>query len=253
MRVRRPPPVARGLTIGPPDYVGLGAQRSGTSWWHQLVQDHPGVYRPPGLLKEVHFLDALGPPSAERRQPDPRQYYEYFPRPPRQLVGEWTPRYLHDFWVPPRLAQLAPRAQILVLLRDPVERFRSGLTLSLALSGGRNRKLLADDAFARGMYWAQLRWLFRWFDPRHVLVLQYEKCVRQPAAQLARTYRFLGLDPQAAAPDVRARVNPTVGPKICLTAEERCWLRAAYAEDVSALVDHVPGIDPELWVDTEEC
>jgi hypothetical protein len=247
--VRRPPPPAQGLTTGPPDYVGLGAQRSGTSWWHQLVQDHPGVYRPPGLLKEVHFLDALGPPSSGRRRPEPRQYYDYFPRPSGYLVGEWTPRYLHDFWVPPLLARLAPRARILVILRDPVERFRSGLTLSLALSGGRNRKLLADDAFARGMYWAQLRWLFRWFDPSDVLVLQYEKCVRDPAVQLARTYRFLGLEPRAAGPDLQVQVNPTIGPKIALSVEERCWLRESYEADVAALVANVRGLDPRLWTD----
>ncbi len=33
------------------------------------------------------------------------------------------------------------------------------------------------------------------FPPEQILVLQYERCVADPAGQLARTYRFLGLEP----------------------------------------------------------
>jgi hypothetical protein len=27
--------------VGPPDFVGVGTQRSGTTWWWQLLCDHP--------------------------------------------------------------------------------------------------------------------------------------------------------------------------------------------------------------------
>jgi hypothetical protein len=27
--------------LGPPDFVGVGAQRSGTRWWYTLILEHP--------------------------------------------------------------------------------------------------------------------------------------------------------------------------------------------------------------------
>lgn len=247
VRIPRPPPPTGGHGVGPPDYLGVGAQKSGTSWWHSLIQEHPQVYRPQGLLKEVHFLDAMGPLSTTSERLDTHRYHQYFPRPPGMVVGEWTPRYLHDFWVPPLLPQMAPSVQVLVLLRDPVERFRSGLTLSLELSGGRNQKILANDAFTRGMYWSQLTWLWRWVEPAKVLVLQYEKCVREPLAELERTYRFLGIDPGFAPDNLTVEVNPTVVPKIRLDPQMRRWLRFAYANEVAALTANLPDFDARLW------
>ena len=34
-----PPKVPEGWRPGPPHYVGVGAQKAGTSWWNRLIQD----------------------------------------------------------------------------------------------------------------------------------------------------------------------------------------------------------------------
>ena len=50
------------------------------------------------------------------------------------------------------------------------------------------------EAVDRGFYGLHLeRWAAH-FDETSMLILQYERCVRDPEAQLARTYEFLGLD-----------------------------------------------------------
>src|SRR5439155_26836588 len=76
-----PPPRPQGWPVGPPDFVGVGAQRCGTSWWHRLIVAHPGVSfvrRPYG--KELHFFDTLenhgvlAPEEIDR-------YHLHFPRP----------------------------------------------------------------------------------------------------------------------------------------------------------------------------
>jgi hypothetical protein len=58
-RIRRrlglPPARPRGWVLGPPDFVGVGTQKSGTSWWYWLVCDHPQVTV--GFGKELHFFD----------------------------------------------------------------------------------------------------------------------------------------------------------------------------------------------------
>ena len=35
-----------GWRTGPPDFVGVGAQRSGTTWWYRLLLDHPRIELP---------------------------------------------------------------------------------------------------------------------------------------------------------------------------------------------------------------
>src|SRR5687768_3050648 len=118
------PPVptpAPGTRTGPPDFVGVGAQKSGTSLWYRLLTTHPAVA--PAARKEIHFFDRL----LAVEEPDLRAYELYFPRGPGQICGEWTPRYMVDPWTPPLLAAAAPEAKLLVLLRDPVERFASSL------------------------------------------------------------------------------------------------------------------------------
>ncbi len=180
---------------GPPDYVGVGTARSGTSWWDSLINQHPRVFRDPTTPKEVHFFDGLwerglGPGDIER-------YHTLFARPEGHLSGEWTPGYMLDAWTPPLLRQAAPNAHLLVLLRDPVERFRSGRTLAEnRFTVGATARAAANAAFNRGLYADQLLRLWRSFPREQVLVLQYEQCVADPAAQLARTLEFIGLPPE---------------------------------------------------------
>ena len=52
-----PPTVPSGWTTGPPRYVGVGAQKAGTSWWNRLIQAHPDVVNAGGQAKELHFFD----------------------------------------------------------------------------------------------------------------------------------------------------------------------------------------------------
>lgn len=42
-------------TSSGPDFLGIGAQKSGTTWLHQMLRRHPEVWLPPE--KELHFLD----------------------------------------------------------------------------------------------------------------------------------------------------------------------------------------------------
>ena len=95
-----------------------------------------------------------------------------------------------------------------MLLRDPVERYISGLGLlqrSGALKGqvgagelgAREHRIV--EAMDRGRYAAQLAWWLRHFPREQVLLLQYERCVADTQGQLSRTFEFLGLPDQRAS------------------------------------------------------
>ena len=255
---RRPPgpgPVPEcpaGWVTGPPDFVGVGSKKAGTSWWHHLVTAHPGIHRrtpaapdlnPPGV-KEVHFFQGhwAGPFGDDGAA----AYHRYFPRPPDKLVGEWTPRYMVDFWTPAQLRRAAPDAKLLVLVRDPVERFRSGVSHYLARHSDVEVRVLIDE-FERGRYLEGLERLERHYPRSQILVLQYELCVRQPHEQLRRTYEFLGLDEVSFMPEDHARgVNTARGRKLELDGTLRAELVAEYSADVVRLAERW-AVDLSLW------
>ena len=218
----------------------MGTQRSGTTWWHHLVTSHPGVERG---QKELRFFDGYW--RREFGAADVERYARYFPRPLGQQVGEWSPGYVSHFWVPELVRRAAPDAKLLVLLRDPVERYRSGLALQTQTR--RASQATASAAFRLGCYATHLEQLYASFPREQVLVQQHERCVHEPAAELARTYRFLGLDDSFVPDDVATPQNQSKTVKATLPEHERVSIVSAYEPEVDRLGVLVPGFDRALW------
>jgi hypothetical protein len=243
-----PPPIPSGWHTGPPDFVGVGAQRSGSSWWFRFaVESHPSVVRMEDQLKELHYFDrfwdgTVPPDFAE-------SYHRFFPRPEGTITGEWTPRYMFDFWSMRLLHRAAPAAKILVILRDPIERFLSGFSTRQRWKATRGRRLdTIADAVARGAYTDQLARVFDLYPGEQVLVLQYERCHADQIGEMARTLRFLGLDPDARVEPARLTEvsrapdqHPEFPPKMRADLAER--LRP----DVVRLLELCPDLDVSLW------
>lgn len=239
----RPPAVPDGWTIAPPDFVGVGTQRSGSTWWYEVIASHPGVEKPPGRPKEVHFFDCY----CQVADIPADSYHRYFPRPPGKLCGEWTPRYMYDYWTPPMLRRAAPQTKVLIILRDPIERFLSGLAMHVSFGFEMNSRLYHQ--FWRGSYWSQLRTLLEYFDRSQLLVLQYEQCVADPLAQANRTFDFLGLEPaaQTVAAQLAQRVNQNRIEKPTIDEGTLDALRRSYRAELIQLFSEFPEIDGSLW------
>lgn len=269
--VAEPGPCPAGWRAGPPDFVGVGAQRGGTQWWYGLITDHPQVegvaatmrrLRPwetadpdraiqsspeAPIRRELHFFDSFADRPFDQRHAE--LYQRFFPRPEGGLCGEWTPRYMVDFWTPRLLRRAAPRAKLLVLLRDPVERYLSGLSVAAPIARERGIPLAwmpVGEAVIRGLYARQLAELERHFERDRVLVLQYERCRREPAAEIRRTYEFLGVDSGHRPAGLRRQAGPA-RPKPELPDEAREGLVRALVGDVRALAADRPEIDVGLW------
>jgi hypothetical protein len=255
------PEVPEGWQIGPPDFVGVGTMKSGTTWWWSILSRHPDVaetasvsqghYEPSDLTglkklysaKEFHFFDHY----RGVEEIDPTSYYRYFPRPPGSIAGEWTPRYMYDFWTPPMLRKVAPEAKLLVMLRDPVERYMSGLATHHAF-GHELDPLLLHHQFSRGLYGHQLHTLGTYFDRDQILVLQYEQCMADPTREAKRTFAFLGLDPDrwVYSEDMTRTVGASY-PRLPMDEASRRALRRAYRADLALLLSEFPELDASLW------
>ncbi len=241
-----PSEVPEGWTVAPPDFVGVGAQKAGTSWWAALIHEHPKVKRAGGAAKELHFFDRYWESGFDAS--DAALYASYFPRPSGALAGEWTPGYMIDFWAPELIARAAPQTHILVLLRDPLDRFRSGLTHTDDTSRAALTHRDAAGAFQRGLYGQQLQRVLDAFPREQVLIQQYEACRADAAGELARTFAFLGLPPTTIEAGRFSRpVNPTTARKIELTRSLRRALLDGYAPDLERLRSLAPELDLGLW------
>ena len=203
---------------------------------------------PPVYPRRIHYFDQFW--QGQCSDQEVARYHAFFARPEGKLAGEWTPGYMLDVWTPPMLLRAAPDARLLVLLRDPVERFRSGRTLAEnRLTVGATPRAAANAGFQRGVYADQLLRLWKVFPRSRVLVLQYERCVREPTAELRRTFAFLGLEPSIAdSLDAGRVVNESRGPKVPFSNEQRGTLVRRYAPENRRLAELLPGdLDLSLW------
>ena len=89
--------------------------------------------------------------------------------------------------------------------------------------------------------------MFELFPREQVLVLQFERCVQDPVAQMHHTWRFLGVDPpgeDAGPPCLKSQAGsgtPELKPDV---SEE---LAKRYREDSARLAELCPEIDLSLW------
>ncbi len=178
-----------------PNFLGVGAARSGSTWLHYLLASHPAIYVPE-QRKELNYFDKL----YDQR---PLSWYQtFFPEDQQssqyRAIGEITPTYLYCDTCPQRIHALGSVDKLIVILRNPIDRaysqyglqvrdYAHTITFEEAL---RVHKQLID----RGMYAKHLQNYLRVFDRSQLLVLCFERAVRDVADTKQQIAAFLDLD-----------------------------------------------------------
>ena len=235
------------------DFLGIGAQKAGTSWLHEALRLHPQLRFPAG--KEVHFWNA-------QRAQGLDWYRALFPdAPPGVKNGEITPAY---GFLPPEVIRevhaLNQQLRVVYLLRNPLERAWSSALMALGKA-----ELDYDEAsdqwfldhfrsrgsLARGDYESCLRNWRGVFGDQAVLWLRHEMIAEAPLALLEAVARHLGVDPafygQARAPSLAKRVYP--GPGHPVRESLLPALREIYRPRIARLARYL-GADLGAWLKT---
>lgn len=206
-----------GFPPGLPDFLIIGAQKSGTSSLFGHLLQHPDV-RSPGK-KEFHFFDRWYDKGEN-------WYRAQFPSrgvPGRApfVTGEATPEYLYHPLAPERSFRLMPAARLVVLLRNPVDRAYSGyqhkvangherLTFEKAVAleaerlRGERERMIADPSYdsyndrhysylARGRYLEQIRNWLVYYPREQLLIHNAEEFFADPPTIVNSVTDFLGL------------------------------------------------------------
>ncbi|MEZ5567540.1 MAG: sulfotransferase domain-containing protein [Halioglobus sp.] len=208
-----------------PDFLIIGAMKSGTTALYDLLQQHPGICA--ADTKEVGFLD-----RPEFYRFGESWYGSYFPLPRkmrhlsaqlgyRALTGEASPAMIrHSYAI--KAARHVPNARLIVILRNPVERAYShyqhvsrsitpdALSFAQALAAEQDRirhdlemnqldperagsNLTRLGYMERGKYIEHIEQWLRYFPRSQMKILSYDQFSRQPVTVADEIVRYLDL------------------------------------------------------------
>lgn len=214
--------------MGIPTFVGIGAQKSGTTTLHDILRQHPGVFLP--KVKETKFF------CDDAKFQKGLQFYEqtYFARAGENAVlGEIDPDYMYSEKSAERIRSLlGPGTKLIVMLRNPVDRAlshylmtrRRGFeTLGFEEALAREDERVARGEFERGhysyggrsQYANQIRRFLRCFSPRHFFFILFEEdFLERRVLTVSSLLEFIGAVPIVL--DVDHKSNPASEPRLPL-------------------------------------
>ncbi|WP_114422916.1 sulfotransferase [Nocardioides houyundeii] len=204
-----------------PDIVVVGAQRCGTTTLFRMLESHPHLVRPTQDKGTGYFDDNFAKGSRWYRAHFPLKLTGRLLAGPEAMAFECSGYYLFHPLAAERLAAALPRAQVVVLVRDPVERAMSAhrhelargfeeLPLDEALSvegerlDGEVDRLVGDPGYrsythrhhaylARGEYGRQISRFVDTMGAERVHVVDADAFFDDPAREYAKLQRGLGI------------------------------------------------------------
>lgn len=263
-----------------PNFVVIGASRSGTtSLYHHLTQ-HPQVYVTPVLEPrffafEGSSLNFCGPGDEllkKRIVTKLEDYLALFKGVTQETaIGEISPAYLSSTSAPSRIYHYIPHAKIIAVLRNPVERaissfrlerlegFEPLIDLAEALEQEetrmRNNWSYVWQYKGRGLYYMHLKRYFDIFPRNQIKVFLYEDWRNGGVELIKSVLQFLQVDETVGIPYSAVRHNSTdtfrfnsrglERPEVSL--ELKAKLTEEYREEIEKLGELIDR-DLSLWL-----
>lgn len=232
------------------DFLGIGAQKSGTTWLSEHLKPHPGVFIPE--VKELHYWDW--------RQTLGLDWYraQFAAAPAGTKRGEITPAY--GMLAPEVIAQVRaafPDIRVFFIMRNPVERAWSAASMAMRHADMRPEET-SDQWFLdhvnsqgsrrRGDYRACLANWRAAYPADQVLWLLFDELAIDPRAVLRRLADHLGIDAAwfDGIPDEVLRRKVLDGGGQPMPPRVREHLVTLYAPQIAALEDYL-GVDLAAW------
>jgi len=177
-----------------PDFIVIGAMKSGTTTLDRQLRAHPEI----GMSrdKETDFF------IAEKQFARGLDWYGGQFDPARSCHGEASPNYTkNDVFkgVPERIKAVCPEVKLVYIVRDPVDRAISQYRHSWTMGDitmdpaafAQSREW--DHVLAASRYAAQLEGYLLHFDDAAILVLDFDELVAAPQTAMDRLYAVLGV------------------------------------------------------------
>jgi hypothetical protein len=232
-------------------FLGIGAQKAGTTWLYEMLRRHPGLAFPAG--KEVHFWDA-------NRHLGLEWYRAQFADSDGRKVGEITPAYaILPLDTIQEIYRFNPALRLLYIIRDPIQRAWSAALMAVGRAEMREEEasdqwfidhFRSAGSMQRGDYEQCLRNWRRVFPTEQLLVVRYETIEEDPLGLLRACCRHLQVDEGwfQQAPPGRLRERVFAGHGTPIRPSLLPVLREIYRPKVQSLAAYL-GADLSSWLD----
>lgn len=238
-----------------PDFIVIGAQRSGTTSLFRALSEHPDVVRPT-TSKGIGYFDV-------NHHRGPRWYRAHFPlrfgRAGKKTF-EISGYYSFHPLAAERIARELPEVKLILVVRDPVDRahsahkheqargfetedFETALELEESRLAGEVERIIADPTYeshshrhhayvGRGLYADQLERISAVVGRDRIYVVDADRMFRTPEDELGAMFDWLGL----RRPDVLHFEKWNARARDPLTPEQRRALSERFADSDRRLV-----------------
>ncbi|HIP69968.1 MAG TPA: sulfotransferase [Anaerolineae bacterium] len=211
-----------------PNFLIVGAIKSGTTALYQYLIQHPEIFLSPDV-KESRFLTGVNPaqnPEICELIPvmtEITAYAKLFEKAKdTQLIGEIDPwyLYLHENTIPRIQTYLDPSVKIIMCLRNPVDRnyshynhvirhgweIQSYEQLHESVVTGNENHWYERTIFEAGLYYPRVRAYLNAFSTEQVLVILYDDFRANSLGIFKQICAFIGVD-NTIIPDMSYRAN----------------------------------------------
>lgn len=213
-----------------PDFVIIGAQKSGTSSLCYYLEQHNQIL--PSFVKEVHFFDGGLDPNIDNFKQGLPWYQSHFPMTlttKQQKIFDTSPLYLFNPLAPKRISEIIPHIKLIAILRNPTERAISHyfhekrlgyeklpimdallaeedrLKLAIEQQDYKNNNYIHFSYKSRGLYYEQITRYLQYFPISNILVINSEDLFTSPESTLRRIFQYIGVNDKFAIKDLKAR------------------------------------------------
>jgi hypothetical protein len=237
-----------------PNFLVVGAGRSGTTSLHHYLQQHPEIYVP-GVKSPSYFYCHRLPQPKDRVHervtrdyfvPDTATYESLFDGVQEETaIGEVSPAYLASMRAIAHIADKIPTVKIVIILRNPVERFyaryvarhRDGLepleTVEALLEKERKKPFINDEAvgayLSSGFCSHFIEAYLERFSREQLHLTFFDDLEANAPAYMRKLFEFLEVCPDFE-PDLSKRENVSGG------SIRNPFLRAIWTKSVMARV-----------------
>ena len=205
-----------------PDFLIIGAAKSGTSSLYEYLNHHPLIL--PCVVKEPNYFTVYYDRGLDwYKSCFPYKVQKIFTQGKKLITGEATARY---YWYPfaaEHAHRVIPKAKIILLLRNPIDRsyshykmrfnnrkvkqsFEEEIRDEPKNLEGEWGKMLNDESYfsfkfnsngylSKGLYINYVKKWFEFFPKNQILVIKAEDFFSDPEKITNQTLEFLGMRP----------------------------------------------------------
>lgn len=232
------------------NFLGIGAQKSGTSWLHDRLQRHPEIAFPGG--KEVHYWDKFSARGIE-------WYRSLFAGPglDGKVCGDITPAYsilpIETVW---ECHTNFPDLKLIYLLRNPIERAWSSAKMALARSEmeiheASDRWFIdhfkSQGSLLRGDYETCLRNWLKYYPREQMLICFFEELLEKPEVLLKKCFRHIEVREDLFDWNVNLKEPVRRGTQADIPPNLRPVLEEIYHPKIETLQEYL-GVNLSSWL-----